>query len=583
MESDFIWIFGSSVQDITVDIDLDALAQESKNVQSKIRFSDRQLLIRKGLWLRTRIGSDRYALQIDIPDIEPDSDGMYHLPLGKKYSLAGEILDNFAIDQDPNILLPGETVSWGGGGINVATFLRALVPSPDKVPIKYTDVAMAADFALTMQALESLRGELLKEVEQIRAKSPTNAHRSKRLSRRIPAPQSPMAWPLVDDLLTANRLKTEQMVAKAAAYAARYSPDRSLDVYLASLRVENVPYRPQRPRFRRNLVIRKIRTLDEEVSERTIFKGFAPAIPKKLDKSASSLFKTHAEGVAAIMLNTVYDQALFDVACQACKRAMRHNSNVVAVVAMTESTQKLYPRLLKQLPKSGRFPLVLVFNEEEAFKYAKKVDKKLQPFMEKGDDLPDLSKFARLAELLRAQFPPDKAPRIYVTLGRRGSLGIEEDGTVVYTSCYNKPGAILHDKNACGDAFCAAITLLEWAKRNGYPNVGGVPKGRLSEANEMRYFMEVATAAAYCKATNRHGHVVANEVQDLLKHEHLASDVLFTVAQLKKKQRPSYASDDYLRRPLSSKAPSVTKTLQKIMELGDLPIKNTTPNPNGMV
>jgi hypothetical protein len=92
----------------------------------------------------------------------------------------------------------------------------------------------------------------------------------------------------------------------------------------------------------------------------------------------------------------------------------------------------------------------------------------------------------------------------------------------------------MYDTNACGDAYCATIALLEWAKRNGYENIAedtgekDIPRN----TKEMRYFMAVATAAAYCKATNRRGRVYAAELKELLEYNHLASANVWTVDDL---------------------------------------------------
>jgi sugar/nucleoside kinase (ribokinase family) len=153
----------------------------------------------------------------------------------------------------------------------------------------------------------------------------------------------------------------------------------------------------------------------------------------------------------------------------------------------------------------------------------------LEPFVTEND-FPDMKKFAAIADALRGRFFKfGGLPRIYVTIGERGSLGIDFGGNVIYVASYTKRGATVYDTNACGDAYCAAIALLEWAKRHDYPEIAGQGK---SETDEMLYFMQVATAASYCKATNRRGRVYAAELKDLLQYHYLASTRVDTVDAL---------------------------------------------------
>ena len=98
---------------------------------------------------------------------------------------------------------------------------------------------------------------------------------------------------------------------------------------------------------------------------------------------------------------------------------------------------------------------------------------------------------------------------------------------MLFRSAYTKQKATIFDTNTCGDAFCAAVSLLEWA---GHCSSG---LGRLAPENaatspweEMRYFMAVATAAAYSRATSRVGHVDRREVEDLLRNSYLGSEVV---------------------------------------------------------
>ena len=138
---------------------------------------------------------------------------------------------------------------------------------------------------------------------------------------------------------------------------------------------------------------------------------------------------------------------------------------------------------------------------------------------------------------------------------------------------------MIYDTNACGDAYCAAIALLEWAKRHGssatvnhkWLNIADVDfeKCPHPSAEEMRYFMSVATAASYCKATNRRGRIYAADMKDLLQYNHLASSMLPPLpelADLREETRPSCIDAKFfLREPAEAKYPTVTAELKRLI------------------
>lgn len=189
----------------------------------------------------------------------------------------------------------------------------------------------------------------------------------------------------------------------------------------------------------------------------------------------------------------------------------------------------------------------------------------------KGDGLPNIKEFATLVTFLRSKFDSLTPPRIYVTLGSRGSLGVDSSGHVIYITSFSKEGATIYDTNACGDAYCAAIALLEWAKRHsGQHNIAGVNfNDPLAFAKEMEHFMAVATAAAYCKATNRRGRVYATDLKDLLQYNHLASAILPALSDLVNitpNDRPECVDKDfYLREPSQANFPGITEGLSDLI------------------
>jgi hypothetical protein len=143
-------------------------------------------------------------------------------------------------------------------------------------------------------------------------------------------------------------------------------------------------------------------------------------------------------------------------------------------------------------------------------------------------------------------------PELYVTLGARGCLGVEDNGTIWYAKCFSKPKASIFDTNTCGDAFCAAITLLEWAKWD----------EQASEApflGRMSNWMALATGAAYSRATNRLGRVDSNEVYDLLGHHYLPGQRLGNWQQIAKGE-PGRLGD-----PSNAKIPDTSGEFSRLM------------------
>ena len=376
---------------------------------------------------------------------------------------------------------------------------------------------------------------------------------------------------LLENLYRKNPVKAESITSEVASLASRYTPDRSLEVYLASLPVESVLYRPKNPRFRRNWVFSHFRSAYRKLDNKIVLRGSPNDLPADEEKRIRKLLQPHANEVGAIVLNSLKDGPLFRAAYSLYKRAHHADKKVVAILAMTEPMQKFTGWLRTHSNATRKLlPFILVFNETEAHKFAKKLKSKTKPFM-KDDELPDIRLFARMAVDILSHFDPKSAPRIYVTLGSRGSLGVDGFGNVVYVSNFSKRGATIYDTNACGDAYCAAVALLEWASRHGYENIAKInyATNNNPDADEMLYFMAVATAAAYCKATNRRGRVYAADVRDLLEHNHLASVILPKVTQLtnlRKDNRPDGVDENFrLREPAKARFVGVTEQLSRLI------------------
>lgn len=551
MKKKCLWIFGNAVQDITVEVDIERLSRELDEKRNLIHLAEQGPQIKSRIGLKTQIGSKVFGIEVELEGVKISQDDTYLLEGGKKYLLQGSVKDSDEEIPEPSLFLPCENLSWGGGGTNVVTFLRALTPSSEVVPIRYTDIAMDV-------SLPKVIRNVLKAL--------------KPFTDTLPMPDSGNfdLSSFLQSLFDIDRVKAELVTRKVAAIAADYSPERSLTVYLASLSVESVLYRPKEPRFRRNWVFSRFRNAYREVNNKIILKGNFNPLPDEEQNDITDLLHAHTDDVGAILINSLKDAPLFKAAYSLCKDAYKEK-DFVAILAMTETTQEFIKWMDINRDEKGFFPpFILVLNETEAHKLALAFGGDKEPFM-KENDLPNIREFAKMVHILQKQFDPAVGlPRIYVTLGDRGSLGVDGSGHVVYVSSFSKRGATVYDTNACGDAYCATIALLEWARQHGYPDIAEVKNPNLDPTiEEMQYFMAVATAAAYCKATNRRGRVYAAELRDLLQYIHLPSTILWTVdtlMTLKKQKLPSCVDEDFrLREPAEARHVGVTKELSRLI------------------
>lgn len=516
MTNKFIWVFGNAVQDITVDVDIERLSRHPANKKGEmIRLTDRGPEINPNLTLVAQIGLQKFAVRMELENnakVEKTADNWPILKGGSKYTLASEIGDpaTLSISEAEILPIPCENLTWGGGGVNLTTFLRSLQPDRDKLPIRYTDIAMG-------RFLPDLTGEL----EATLASFGDSANS------------------LYDARSAKSRKEADRQANRLAEIAARYSPERSLEVYLASLPVEALLHRVKEPKFRRNLVCRRFHAASpgREVNDKIILRGHTNDLPQNEQARIAEVLNLHADQVGAILLNSVKDAQMFKAAYSLCKSLTQQSREVVAIFAMTKAMQEFTYWMLQDSSHDmdGKLPpFILVFNETEAHQFAEQLGGSFEPFVDQKDGLPDIKKFAEMALFLRGKFDPEKVPRIYVTLGPLGSLGVDASGHVVYVWRFAKSGATIYDTNGCGDAYCAAVALLEWAKRHDHPNIAKVDFGSelAPSAHEMEYFMAVATAAAYCKATHRQGRIHTADLKELLQHAHLASVILPTVEDL---------------------------------------------------
>jgi fructose-1-phosphate kinase PfkB-like protein len=539
-----IWIFGNAVQDVTVEVDVDRLAREQQDVEQWVRF-DIQPLIRCQTRLEVQVGLERFATTVHLPALKEESNGFYTLKPGEKYTLAGSIesVTGLPTHETPmqRLLLHGEGVTWGGGGLNVARFLRQLAPQPQQIPLRYTDMALGPSLDVVVDTLEKLV---------------------------VPRMPFEKIQTLRSAVQPEDCAAAEERLGRVATALAKAGADSCLDVYLASLPVRPGLYRPPAPTFRRNLVLSRFYCASRETHDKIIFRSNFPRLEGlPAEQAISRLLSAYgAEEVGAVLLNSIKDPALFHAGYQFYLQAQAKNPNVLGILAMTKPMQAFTGWLRERHGQDKFPPFILIFNQDEALSFASAFQSGLKPMMSASRGMPDFKAFGEIAQVLRAQFPIDPMPRIYITLGAQGSLGVDSTGEAVYVACYTRPHDTILDTNACGDAYCAAITLLEWAKRNGYADLTNIDMHDAeARVKEMQHFMAVATAAAYCKATDRYGRSAGARVTDVLMHTHLASDRLLQVHDLAKGLAPEWASHGWIGHPPDARIFAVTPTLARLL------------------
>ncbi|MFQ5526313.1 MAG: hypothetical protein ACE5GX_08625 [Thermoanaerobaculia bacterium] len=523
-----VWVFGNAVQDVTVSVNLDTFTHGESDAFDDLRLEETPIA-RKGLILTTQMGTTEFGVELKLDEGALDQaqikktvlpDGEYAFHPGQKYPLLGKIeeLADKPRWRRKGFAVPCEDILWGGGGINVCRFLRALAPSNQDLPLRYTDYAMSRRLHIMLQQFEN----------EIRNAFPRRSGAALRWGR---------ARHRVARLMKTDPRRAELLTHNLAGIFARFSPGHSLEVFLASLGVESALFRPADPSFRRNWVISGFTSPGKTVTDKIIFRGKTPSETKlKVRAAQLEAFVDDQHGeVGAIVLNSLKDKLLFKAAYRLLTKKLETDPKFLGVLAMTESMQQFLPWMIGEAernhkpkrnpndPPHPHFPgFILVFNDSEAVSFARALGGRVPPLLRGEGDLPNVKHFAKFIEVVRSRFWP-QTPRIYVTVGSRGSLGFEPfTNSIIHVSYYSRRDDTLFDTNACGDAYCAAVTLLEWTARNVDQSPTPVQEGM---AEEMQYFMAVATASAYCKARNRRGRLDSETVGELLRESYLGVGV----------------------------------------------------------
>ena len=503
-----LWVIGDSVQDITVEIDLEQLSRKHDS-DHKIQLHSASVRIEKGTVLHAQSGPRRFEATIDVKienkdgKMRPEMVGdFFELLPGDKYILERAVRE---VNVTPpsgskTIVVHCEDVSWGGGGLNAVQFIRSLSSDPSVVPITYTDIAMEKNPA----------DEFFKKYQGMSASSDK------------------------DQLIKA---------------LSKFSGDRYLELHLKSINVATAFIHPTRPSMRLNWVISRVHSSEGEIHNKIICKSALNNYQLQIDwVDVDRILAEQAKRARVVFMNSLKNQELIRRTYKALKSQCRPNcpTNPVGIFAMTESMHDLQNLLYKDLKADVTMPeLTLVFNESEFVSYArrfvpKRNRKDVEEFMSTADAMPNLQQFAKLVNLVTNPVLGKHQLTLVVTLGSRGSFCVTSDKQVLYVATYAKPRATIFDTNKCGDAFCGTLALLLWGDANGKVNSNGDFENNVAK---WTYFLRVATATAYAKATNRRGNLDLPQVSDLLENWYLASAI---------KQTPTDILDGtevYVKRP----------------------------------
>lgn len=361
------WIFGNAVQDVTVEVDIDKLVQDNGALIDSIGLED-TAQVKQGLLFTTQFNGQEFGVELELQDVDARKK-LYSLREGKKYTLRGRVED-LAYRRDwgtrhDDLRVHCEDVSWGGGGLNVSRFLRALAPSNDDLKIQYTDYAMSRTFVDMIRKLEA------------------------QLLRSLPASQRHAVslddiGARVADIMDTSMYLGERLISNLSEIFALYSPGRCLEVFLASLQVTPLLFRPREPVYQRNWVFSSFRNALRSTQDKIICRSKTPT-EAELEVTPAALeqfvFEGENDSTGAIVLNSIKHQQFFKSAYDLYrriekKRVAEKRDDFVGVFAMTNAMQKFLPDMLRIAKREddGHFlPFILIFNESEAVDFVREL------------------------------------------------------------------------------------------------------------------------------------------------------------------------------------------------------------------
>ncbi|MCE5282872.1 MAG: hypothetical protein LLG93_12290 [Deltaproteobacteria bacterium] len=515
-DSDEIWVAGYHVEDLSTQVDLTKLG-----VQDILKFDQGILMVKKGCQLEIFHGDYSYVFTIELkPGNCEENDDYYIMKGGRKYELEGppkrfslsESTEETNIvpeghksgsdgqpaksDKTAKLRIPCSLKAWGGGGINLVLTLRNL--SHRRITkIRYWDAVFGPSVQLLVQKLQDLHNE--------------SADKSSEFD--------------------------DKRINKIIDIVADHGPDECIEIFLKTKHIEaelfpldpdskEEPLDPNskgKP-HRANLVFSRVTDGINTIGDRIILKFPVPKI--KSSENAEEKEQMHKKLVehiirsqehsSTVVVNTVKHYEVFEAILSAFRLRMEadKHKDLKLFIMFTDDNRKWFELLKSKnddLYESIRKNIWAIFNEREFSKFMSDIDMIKPAAFLFDNGTPNFKELLPLCAKFGQYYPKNVKKRLYVTLGKHGSAGVDEHSCLIYVQTYPTRGVPIYDTTGSGDAWAGTVVLLEHhahlLKR---------------EKAEMSRFMRIASGTAWAKMTSPLGEVRVHELISLLDNDYIA-------------------------------------------------------------
>jgi len=509
-----IWVAGYHVDDLTIEIDLTKIDN-----QDIIKFDEGVLKIKKKSEISVSYGEKLYIFEIDlIDDNMLEEYGYYVLKGGSKYTLKKSpkkvnLTEESSIKgsherqesscalktRDRNQLsLPSSSKNWGGGGMNLALTIRAL-SNQKTTKIRYWDIMMEEPLKNLFSNLKEFHGKKRIQKEHY------------------------------------DKGEKDTLIK----IISQYGPEDCLEIFLNKQNINSDFYLlddiPQELRI--NLVISKATDGINTIGDKVIFRSSVPklhaneSLPKEAKESLIEKIVQSYENANTIVLNTVKHYDVFYAILKAYLiKFDQHNKDqeteLKLFVMFTDDNIKWFKKIQDddRTLFEGIFKHVYgIFNEKEFIKFFEEI---ISPagIKEKilfNDGSPNFDRILKQLAEIRKHYVAGDSKRMYITLGKHGSVGVDENNFLVFVKTFPTRGVSIHNTSGCGDSWAGTIVLLEHHKN------------KISQTDEksMSRFMRISSGAAWVRMTNHSGNIRKNEIISLLQNDYIPYAIVGTVQQ----------------------------------------------------
>lgn len=528
LDSDEIWVAGYHVEDLGTQVDLTKLG-----VQDILKFDQGILMAKKNCKLEIFHGDYQYVFTIKLKlQHSEEKDGYYIMKGGGKYELEEPPVkkslsdstkasgvppegDGPISDSKTALRLPCSSKAWGGGGTNLILALRNL-SHRRTTNIRYWDVVFEPSVQDLVGKLQNLHNE---------SKDTSGKFAQDRIDRII-------------DIV------------------AEHGRDECIEIFLRTKHIEFNLFQAtsggKKPPPRTNLVFSRVTDGINTIGDRIILKSPVTSLTIEDHSSAGSMqkdllvqhIKSSQSNSSTVVVNTVKHYEVFEAILSAFQSRMDAcpDNGAKLFVMFTDDNRAWFALLKKEnesLYQSIRKHVWAIFNESEFSKFMYEIDsaKKSDASFLFGDGTPNFSALQPLCTQFVHSYQRDVASRLYVTLGKHGSAGVDEHSRLIYVRTYPTRGVPIYDTTGSGDSWAGTVILLEHHARD---------LGRKSA--EMSRFMRIASGTAWAKMTSPLGEVRVHELISLLDNDYIAWTIIGDTIQGKKPKPETVNEGGYARR-----------------------------------